>query len=57
MLCRSSVARAAMTISAVNKIKKDKFIIRRINSFLWCGISNKLECSAICYGLLTCFLV
>ena len=35
MLCGSSVARAAPTISAINKIKKeDKFVIRRINSFL-----------------------
>ena len=50
MLCGSSVARAAPTISTVNKTKEGKFVIRRINPFLWRGLSKKGECSAMLWS-------
>ena len=41
MLCESSVAGAAPTVSAVNKIKIGYVCHLSYNLFLWCGILNK----------------
>ena len=45
-----SGARAAPTISDINKTNKGRFVIRRINSFLWMESRKKGKCSAMLWS-------
>ena len=47
MLRGSSGACAASTVSVVNKTEKVRFVLHRINPFVWRGTSEKGERSAM----------